>query len=136
MGDRANIIVNDQYDETTPNAVVLYTHWSGTEVPETLKAALARGRERWNDGPYLTRIIFGQMVAHDPMGTTGYGISAQIGDNEHPFLVVDVARQVVVRVTPSASHGDDTVASVLARAKRSKGTPFDAYVATAAGGTR
>lgn len=133
MGDRGNIIVQDAYDDTNTQAVVLYTHWSGTELPETLKAALARGRERWNDGQYLTRIIFCQMIAHDPMGLTGYGISTDIGDNEHPFLVVDVKRQVVVKVKPTPwgeGEGGDTVASVLARAKRSKGIPFATYAGT------
>jgi hypothetical protein len=132
MGDRANIIVKDEYDETNTKAVVLYTHWAGTELPDTLKAALRRGRERWPDGSYLTRIIFCEMVGHPDtlMDTTGYGISASLGDNEHPYLVVDVKRQVVVTVkpTPWSAEPQDTLESVLARAAKSKGVPFEQYI--------
>lgn len=76
MGDRANVLVLDEYDETA-DPVVLYTHWGGYELPQALARALdsKAGRGRWSDGPYLTRIIF--------------------GDNEHPLLVVDVKAQEI-----------------------------------------
>jgi hypothetical protein len=75
MGDRGNIIVKD--GEST---VYLYTHWSGSSLPETVKAALKRGHDRWNDGQYLARILFCEMVRGDEMSSTGFGISSVIGD--------------------------------------------------------
>lgn len=42
------------------------------EVP--LAKALDRGRDRWTDSEYLTRIIFCDMVRDDMDSTTGYGI--------------------------------------------------------------
>ena len=90
MGDRANVLVTDG-----ESRVYLYTHWAGTELPGVVRDALAR-RERWNDGPYLTRIIFGQMVGTaDVMGETGYGISSVVGDGDNRIIVVDVDNQSV-----------------------------------------
>lgn len=88
MGDRANVKVVDG-DST----VFLYTHWSGTELPGILKTALAR-KVRWDDGAYLTRIIFQEMVGDDT-GESGYGISSTVGDGEDRVLIVDVGTQTV-----------------------------------------
>ncbi len=88
MGGRANIIV-----ETYPGEFVyLYTHWGGSNVPETLRRAIAR-RERWEDGSYLCRIIFCELC-DDYAGSTGYGISASITDNEYPLLVVRPDKEI------------------------------------------
>jgi hypothetical protein len=70
MGDRANIVV-----EQTEGSVYLYTHWGGSGIRATLAAALDRGRPRWTDPAYLTRIIFSEMIQGDVLGGTGYGIS-------------------------------------------------------------
>lgn len=89
MGDRANIVVR----ETWPNdlgdseAVFLYTHWSGTELPEVLRRALAK-RWRWNDPPYLARVVFEEMIAVYPATETGFGVSTRLGDNEYDLLVL------------------------------------------------
>lgn len=88
MGDRANIVIDDN-----GSRVFLYTHWSGLELPEILRAALAR-RARWDDPQYLSRIVFQQMVGTD-RGETGFGISAVCGDNSYPLLIVDCAKQQV-----------------------------------------
>lgn len=57
------------------SSVYLYSHWDGEEAAVILRDALERGRARWKDGPYLTRIIFSEMVKDDLFGLTGYGIS-------------------------------------------------------------
>lgn len=75
MGDRANVRVNDG-----DNKVYLYTHWSGSDLPAILQAALKRGKGRWDDTQYLTRVIFCEMVKDDILGDTGYGISVSLGD--------------------------------------------------------
>jgi hypothetical protein len=90
MGDRANVQVKDG-----ESSVFLYTHWSGSELPETLKAALIRGKSRWNDGQYLARIIFCEMVKDEINGTTGYGISSVVGDGDDRVILVDVGEQTV-----------------------------------------
>lgn len=53
MGDRANVYIRE--DQT--HGIYLYTHWGSSELPETVRTALAR-HERWSDTPYLARIIF------------------------------------------------------------------------------
>ena len=65
MGDRGNIIVDGVY---------LYSHWTGSQLPSILQEALKK-QWRWDDGSYLTRIIFCEMVKDDIDGETGYGIS-------------------------------------------------------------
>lgn len=100
MGDRANVVVKDR-----ESRVYLYTHWSGSELPETVRSALVRGQGRWSDGQYLARIIFCEMVKGSEMDTTGFGISAQIGDNEYPVLLVDCDKGLVtLEAEPDGSH--------------------------------
>lgn len=96
MGDRGNIHVREDANDT---GVWLYTHWTGSSLEETLRKALVRGRDRWDDCPYLTRIIFCEMLKDDGGGdsldqTTGYGISARLGDGGTD-LEVNVETQVV-----------------------------------------
>jgi len=90
MGDRANIVIKSDGEQ-----VCLYTHWEGTELPETLRTALTCAQTRWNDFQYLTRIIFCTMVRDRWQETTGFGITQNIHDNEHPIIVVDVDAQTV-----------------------------------------
>jgi hypothetical protein len=89
MGERGNIEID---------GVWLYTHWTGHKLKAILKSALIRGKGRWVDTPYLTRIIFCEMVKGDEMGLTGFGISSKLTDNNYPVLVVDVPKQEVREV--------------------------------------
>lgn len=93
MGDRGNIVVRQEKD-TNRGDVWFYTHWSGNQIAHAVHRALAK-RERWNDDSYLARIIFCQLIDSDTEGTTGFGISTRMQDNEHPILVVDVPGQCV-----------------------------------------
>lgn len=78
MGDRRNVVV--KFDQE--KAVALYTHWSGSELPQTLARGLDAGKGRWDDPTYLTRILFCNMIAApdspdlhaDVFGELGYGI--------------------------------------------------------------
>lgn len=94
MGDRGNIVM-----ENGKERVYLYAHWTGTELPEVLRRALERGKERWDDPPYLTRIIFCEMLktsgkeALDEL--TGFGIWTAMQDFSHNNLVVDTAEKQV-----------------------------------------
>lgn len=91
MGDRANVKVMDSKFSEPP--VYLYTHWGGTELPELVHAALSR-KERWEDGPYLARIIFSAMIAGDMKGTTGFGIWCSPMDTG-PIVVLDSETQTI-----------------------------------------
>ena len=86
MGDRGLIAIEGVY---------LYTHWEGSDLPSILKHALER-KERWNDAPYLTRIIFCEMVKGDERAATGFGISSTpIGGLNHSMIKVDVENSIV-----------------------------------------
>jgi hypothetical protein len=93
MGDRANVYVKD-FEEGS--GTYLYSHWGGTELPEVVQTVLAK-RARWDDNPYLARMIFSEMVKDDIDGETGYGISATVGDGDDRVLVVDPNTQTIWR---------------------------------------
>ncbi len=96
MGDRAEVTVIDGTSK-----VVLYTHWCGTELPETLRRAMIRGESRWDDAPYLARTIVCEMIKEDGGREngldkiTGIGISSQPQDSEHKPLTVNTDEQTV-----------------------------------------
>lgn len=90
MGDRANIVI-----KTNGEQVCLYSHWRGSDLPNTLRVAMVRGKDRWNDAPYLARIIFCEMVKGNERETTGFGISQSIGDGCDRVLTLDVDTQTV-----------------------------------------
>ena len=91
MGDRANICIQ----EDSGNEIYFYTHWEGHDLFNTLQEALRWGQGRWDDEPYLARIIFSQMVRNDVQGETGFGISTYITDNEYPVMFVNSEKQTI-----------------------------------------
>lgn len=86
MGDRGNVLIKENAED---KGIYLYTHWSGTELPDVVKSALARGKGRWGDTPYLTRIIFSDMIRDDIDGETGYGIGSHEVDGNHPTIILN-----------------------------------------------
>jgi hypothetical protein len=101
MGDRGNIVVT----EDGGNKLYLYTHWSGYELPTTVANALDRARDRWDDSPYLARVLFSEMVRDDINGTTGYGISTYMGDGGTE-VYVNIKEQTVTYDGDSWSFED------------------------------
>lgn len=102
MGDRGNIAIITERNEHSIEQVCFYGHWAGHDMPMRLKDGLEAGRSRWNDAPYLARIIFCHLVPQSQwQETTSYGISTSIGDNEYLILVVDVPRQEVYTIRES-----------------------------------
>lgn len=95
MGDRANIVMKQKTVSGESVDLYFYTHWSGSDLPAILQSALIRGKDRWTDEPYLTRIIFSEMIKDELMDNTGFGISVYPTDNEHPLIFVDVKAQKV-----------------------------------------
>lgn len=91
MGDRANIRLKD----SESGVMYFYSHWGGSELPLTLKSALVRGKDRWDDSPYLSRIIFCEMIKDDVLDNTGFGLSTYETDNEHTIIEVDTEKNTV-----------------------------------------
>lgn len=105
MGDRGNVNVRE---DSSDKGVFLYSHWGGTELPRVVRQALDRGKNRWHDTPYLTRIIFCEMLLDtiptnrgsdgfydELVSETGFGISTEECDPGHPTIVIDVGTQTV-----------------------------------------
>lgn len=91
MGTRSNIRLT--YSDR--NKVVFYQHWDGDTLSDVLKAALKRGKERWDDAPYLARIIFSEMVKDDIEGLTGWGITTEVQEENWFTLDVNLEEQMV-----------------------------------------
>ena len=90
MGDRSNIVVV----QPDNSRIFLYGHWMGDDNYRVAGQVLSR-QERWNDAPYLARMLFARMTAGDEEGSTGYGISTAMCDNEYPIVVIDPQNQSV-----------------------------------------
>ena len=90
MGDRSNIVVV-QPDESR---IWLYGHWMGDDNYRVAGQVLSEGG-RNSDHAYLTRILFSKMIAHDIHGTSGFGISNTMQDNEYFIVVIDPQKQTV-----------------------------------------
>jgi hypothetical protein len=88
MGDRAQVFIEDE-------KVYLYTHWNATELPEIVANALARGKERWDDPEYLTRIIFSEMIKDDINGLTGYGIGTTKHNDIWRLITISCSGQII-----------------------------------------
>jgi hypothetical protein len=89
MGDRANLLITQGYEPP----VILYTHWCGALLPAAVEVALEQARPRWNDGPYLTRIVVQSVLEQfgaRPEVSHGFGLATVLGDNQYPLLVIDV----------------------------------------------
>jgi hypothetical protein len=93
MGDRAHAVVKSGDSE-----VYLYTHWDGTELPETVRDALKRAKDagRLHDAPYLTRIIFCEMIKGEEQDSAlGFGIHGKACEDESRDVIVNVDNQTV-----------------------------------------
>ena len=91
MGDRANV----KFVNGNDAPMFFYTHWSGTDLPTIVAKALKRGKDRWDDGSYLARIIFSESIQDDVLELTGYGISTSVGDGDDRIITVRVDDQTV-----------------------------------------
>lgn len=91
MGNRVSILVKDNVEQ-----VCLYSHWNGTDMPETVRKALVRGESRWDHLSYLARIIFCEMVpASEWEDTLSFGISTVGYEEDWPLIVVNTDKQTV-----------------------------------------
>jgi len=90
MGDRGNICI--RYEDGAE--IYFYTHWRGSAIKGMLQNALSK-HWRWDDPPYLARIIFCEMIDGNEKDETGFGIGPDICDNEHPIVYVNTHKKTV-----------------------------------------
>lgn len=85
MGDRANVYL---VDSDVEHGMYVYTHWSGSELPEMVREALEKAEHRWGDAQYAARIFVSQFFSDIHEEETGGGLSTVMWDNQHPLIVV------------------------------------------------
>ena len=99
MGDKAHAVIVDGNSK-----VYLYTHWTGSELPDTVRRALKSAQEagRLDDGPYLARIVFCHMLLSGSSGAsaalgdvTGFGISSRPCEDTSRDVTIDCGRGTV-----------------------------------------
>lgn len=92
MGERNNIVVTDGKD-----TVRFYAHWHSPEMlVKVVHSALSR-KKRWDDYPYLSRIIFCDLIKGDVEGETGFGIvSSAWKSGGTDVVTVNVSAQEVL----------------------------------------
>lgn len=90
MGDRNTVV----FETREGQRLFFYTHWCGTEVPFRVQRALQDAKDRWEDPPYLARVVFCSMVGEDK-DISGFGIDTEFIDNEHCVLVVRPEKLIV-----------------------------------------
>jgi hypothetical protein len=96
MGNRANIVIRQHGGQEIDGNIWVYVHLHGSVLARVLQAALKRGRKRWNDETYLTRIIISQVAIEVGVDSnTGMGVSTYPTDNNHPWLIVDSQAETV-----------------------------------------
>lgn len=108
MGDRGNVYITDTATEgytaseyqAGARGIYVYSHWDGSNLPETLREALIAGRGRWSDDSYLTRILIDQITKSGRDREIGYGVSLKITDNEYPITIVDLGAREVAWASP------------------------------------
>ena len=114
MGARAQIEVKQK-----PYSVFLYTHWGADTILQDTIQGMIKGKSRWSDSTYLTRILFDSLkkpasaangkVLDDAYSTTGYGIGTfQAGDIEK-LVVVDTEHQRVSFYAVNSNVDQDRV---------------------------
>jgi hypothetical protein len=91
MGDRGQVRI---IEEATPD-LYFYTHWQATQLPAIVSSALQRGINRWDDSPYLSRIIFSEMIQDEVMSEIGYGITTFPSPDVWRTVTVDQSSQTV-----------------------------------------
>lgn len=103
MGDRTNW---GFVAEMGAPVINLYGHWAGSERRELLAKALREAKPRWSDAGYATRIVMSQIIGDQWDTQYNWGVYVdQLGDNEHPYLMVFWEVGIVVEI-PLTS--DDT----------------------------
>jgi hypothetical protein len=72
MGARVNFIFNDG----TPHAVGLYSHWGADSWEHDLAQAIKHAEPRLGDTSYWTRMVISHLIQNELLDETGYGIFA------------------------------------------------------------
>ena len=88
IGDRNNIKVTYR----DGGSVYLYSHSTGSEIEGIVYDAVSAGH-RLDDEAYFTRVLFCKMLGDDLQvwrGSTGYGISTSIQDQDYDNKMVHV----------------------------------------------
>lgn len=98
MGSRTEWIIKE---DTSGNAVHLYSHYGGESKFEDTQRALAKAEPRWSDTSYGVRIFISQIIGGEWDSETGFGIAVgndtdNLFEESYFHAVIDFPNQVVI----------------------------------------
>lgn len=105
MGDRAMAEI-----KTEGGSFFVYTHWRGSDLPETATDAVLGARDRWDDYPYANRIIVDQLTVDARDSETGAGLmlgpdAEDAYNDDKPSVIIDLLGKTLTKIR----HGETTV---------------------------
>lgn len=106
MGDRRMAEI-----KTSDGNLYLYTHWSGSELPDLARAAVEKAKPRLGDEPYWTRIVVDQITKDGRDEETGWGLMLRPDaedsyNGDKPSVLID-AKDGSVKVIQPAEEEED-----------------------------
>lgn len=95
MGDRAMAEI-----KTQDGSIYVYTHWGGSDLPDTAKYAVSKAKPRWDDESYATHIIIDQLTREGRDSETGFGImlkpdSEDSYNDDEPSVIIDLPNRTI-----------------------------------------
>ena len=97
MGSRTEWIIKQ---DTSGNAVHLYSHYGGESKFADTQRALAKAEPRWSDTSYGVRIFISQIIGDEWDSETGFGIAVgndtdNLFEESYFHAVIDFPNQIV-----------------------------------------
>lgn len=67
--------------------IYLYSHWDEPEILKEKIAKVLNRKQRWNDAPYLARMIFSAIIKEAIDDETGYGLAPYEMGEDEPIII-------------------------------------------------
>jgi hypothetical protein len=102
MGNRRVIGLREN---TESNTLYVYIHWAKDDVMQITKEILEHSEKRWGDNSYANRMAVGYIMANDPLGELGIGLSInKYASPDNDLVPIIVWEKFKVIVTKSSFH--------------------------------
>lgn len=102
MGNRRVIGLRENSES---NTLYVYIHWAKDDVMQITKEILEHSEKRWGDNSYANRMAVGYIMANDPLGELGFGLSInEYSSPDNDTVPIIVWKEFKVIATKSSFH--------------------------------